>query len=171
MLTLPTQILTSSRYLGLLPSEIGSLRLVDWIPVDVAAAVMVDLAGLPTESSGLKPHRDALPSVYHVSSPGSITWKALAPVVMKRLGESVRVVAWGEWMEALRQSGRNAGTQGVLQNPALKLLDFLEALGQREEWPELSVERALEKSPSMARLEPKYVDWMNTWMDQWGFQV
>lgn len=132
---------------------------------------MVDLAGLSTGIGVLEAHRDDLPSVYHVSSPGSIEWKALAPIVVKRLGDSVKVVAWDEWMEALRQSGRNVGTQGVLQNPALKLLDFLEGLSQHAEWPELSVERTLEKSPSMAQLEPKYGDWMNIWMDQWGFQV
>ena len=183
VLTQPTKIVTSSRYLGLLPAEMGPIRMVDWIPVDVAAAVVVDVAGLPnpealssgstvpalSERSASNPNGKVSPPVYHVSSPTAIEWTALAPVVAKRLGDSVRMVSWGEWMEALRRSSRNVpGAKGVLQNPALKLLDFLESLSQGAEWPRLAVDRALEKSSSMARLEPNYCDWMNTWMDQWG---
>ncbi|KAK8023365.1 nrps-like enzyme protein [Apiospora marii] len=180
------KILTSSRYLGLLPAEMGPIRLIDWIPVDVAASVMADLAGLATPAEDLgsgttvpaksegggvpNANGHAPPSVYHVSSPAAVEWTALAPVVARRLGASVRMVSWGEWMDALRRSGRHVpGAKGALQNPALKLLDFLESLSRGAEWPSLAVERALEKSPAMARLEPEYCGWINTWMDQWGF--
>lgn len=174
-----------------MPSTLGLPGPVAWVPVDLVANVLVEVAGVAPHkavnrsngvgkgvtnsvTNGVTAGGKSPVPVYHVVSPTGVAWEALAPGVAARLGASTRIVPWGEWMDTLRHSVRNAqGAQSAAHNPALKLMDFLEMLDQEigsgQQRPALEVKETLKATPTLAQLKPAYGDWMGTWMEQWGF--
>ncbi|KAF2146409.1 uncharacterized protein K452DRAFT_264205 [Aplosporella prunicola CBS 121167] len=171
---LPT-IIASSKYLGVLPSTLGPLSRVDWIPVDILADVIVELSGAADDGRTVAiVSRNAAaiePAVYHAVNPNAIDWASLVPSVAKHLGESITIVEWDQWMDALRKSTLGAtATVSLKQNPALKLLDFFESWGtadEAEEWPVLETAETAKKSTKMAELQPVSEEWMELWLRQW----
>ena len=140
---------------------------VDWIPVDLLSSMVVQLATASNGDAGKL-------NVYHAVNPQGIDWSALVPAVAKRLGKSVKLVSWAEWVELLRDSARAGSTAASLkQNPALKLVDYFEseakAAARGEKWPVLQTKETVKKSQTMAELQPVSEAWMGQWMDQWGF--
>ncbi|KAJ5430722.1 Male sterility NAD-binding [Penicillium cf. griseofulvum] len=165
-------LIASSKYLGVLPSTLGSLSRVDWIPVDLLADILVQLAGAATDgSSSATAH--TLP-VYHAVNPNAVDWASLVPTVAKHLGPSVKIVSWAEWMDALRNSRGSATTAVSLkQNPALKLFDFFDSVAKAAEkgegWPSFETKETLKKSPGMAEVKAVSEEWMELWLKQWKF--
>ncbi|KAK2612056.1 hypothetical protein QQS21_001905 [Conoideocrella luteorostrata] len=153
---IPT-LIASSKYLGVLPSSLGPMDRLDWIPVDLLADILVELVGAAGSSSSSEKvaeanHADSVgvvatpkingnstaavadadthsPVYYHAVNPNAVEWASLVPAVVKHLGGPIKVVSWAEWMGALRVSARGvATTTSLTHNPALKLMDFFESL-------------------------------------------
>ncbi|MCJ1387732.1 hypothetical protein MMC18_000575 [Xylographa bjoerkii] len=180
---IPT-IIASSKYLGVLPSTLGSMGRVDWIPVDILADIIVELAGVGEPVNGVSKaysngshSDDTLPTsslpVYHAVNPKATHWAKLVPTVSKYIGPSVKVVSWGEWVEALRNSKHDATAANLKQNPALKLLDFFESMERAakmgKQMPVLETKVSARRSRTMASLEPVSEEWMEIWLKQWVF--
>ncbi|KAJ5654232.1 Male sterilityNAD-binding [Penicillium lividum] len=179
----PTMI-ASSKYLGVLPSTLGSLSRVDWIPVDLLADILVQLSGAASDATNgfvginsvgvaTKGTTHTFP-VYHAVNPNAVEWASLVPTVAKHLGQSVKVVSWAEWVDALRNSRSTAtAVLSLAQNPALKLFDFFDSVAKAgekgEEWPVLETKETLKKSPRLAEVKPVSEEWMKLWLDQWKF--
>ncbi|KAJ5746276.1 Male sterility NAD-binding [Penicillium odoratum] len=179
----PTMI-ASSKYLGVLPSTLGSLSKVDWIPVDLLADILVQLSGATSNSThgfvgidsvgaASKSATNTFP-VYHAVNPNAVEWASLVPIVAKHLGQSVKIVSWAEWVDALRNSRSTAtAVLSLAQNPALKLFDFFDSLAKAgekgEEWPVLETKETLKRSPRLAEVKPVSEEWMKLWLDQWKF--
>ena len=83
--------------LGMLPFSLGPLDVVDWIPVDAAAQIIVEL--LPNQrlfpnnqpigsvnGSPTNAEDEVEPLVYHVINPCTRTWSDLLPTVRSNLG-------------------------------------------------------------------------------------
>nr|AIT18914.1 chitinase [Hirsutella thompsonii] len=130
------RLLLSSRYLGVIPDNLGRHEAIDWIPIDVLAKVLVDLAfDIGTRSSF---------QLYHAVNPNTTTWSTLLPSILRAINDdrahslsrSISPVTMAEWVERLRASGSQdlEGNEGETdeQNPALKLLDFFENIFERE---------------------------------------
>lgn len=159
---------------------------VDWIPVNILADIIVELAGAAEShttdgASGMDANgthtASGLPTttvpVYHAVNPKAIDWAELVPTITKYLGQSVKVVSWGEWMDALQNSMHDATVANLKQNPALKLLDFFQSIDEvvkrGERWPVMETRASARKSPTMASLEPVGEEWMKLWLRQWKF--
>ena len=144
---------------------------VDWIPVDILADIIVDLAGINVVANEAKPQPTV--RVYHAVNPKDIKWDTLLPTVVGHLGSSTRVVTWDEWVDALRESQVNASLADLKHNPGLKLLEFFESLRVDEKQPTrelvLDVELSAAKSKTLASLEPVNADWFDLWLRQWGY--
>lgn len=156
--------------------------------MDLLADILVQLAGAATDgingvstadkaskgtTNGTSDTAHKLP-VYHAVNPNAVDWASLVPTVAKHLGESVNIVSWDEWVDALRNSrGSATAVQSLKQNPALKLFDFFDSVAQAakkgEEWPALETKETLKKSPRMAELKPVSEEWMDLWLEQWKF--
>ncbi|KAI0429011.1 L-aminoadipate-semialdehyde dehydrogenase [Xylaria sp. FL1042] len=163
---LPT-LIASSKYLGVLPSSLGPMSRVDWIPVDLLSEILVQLAVRDNQEGGAM-------QVYHAVNPKAIDWGVLAPSVARRLGGSIKIVSWAEWVESLRNSARGGMTTASLkQNPALKLLDYFESVtrtaAKGESWPVLETEETAKKSRVLAELLPVSEQWLDLWLQQWRF--
>ncbi|KAI1140871.1 male sterility protein-domain-containing protein [Hypoxylon sp. FL0543] len=154
---LPSLVI-SSLNLGCLPDSLGGqFSEVDWVPSDLLADVVVDLAIHPRSDAG---------------SGASIT-----SVAQERLNRSIEVVSPTTWLTRLQETVAKAaqGDGGNLasaaaSNPAIKLLSFysdgLWTRGAPQTQP-MSVERALEASQSLRGMPPVGLEWMRKWVEEW----
>jgi thioester reductase-like protein len=158
-------LLKSSKHLGKLPSSLGPLDVVDWIPVDMLARGIVELA---TNSIGSK---DNGATVYHAVSPQRTSWTKLLPTVARCLEPSreIQTVSLKEWVNALRESASK--TEDVENIPAIKILDFFEGLPSEsgQEPILLDTKNTVNVSSTLASLGPLKEEWMENWMKQWAF--
>ena len=98
-------------------------------------------------------------------NPVSTTWDALTATVLSSLPPDTTLVDWESWVATLRDSAERSE---VSQLPGLKLLDFYAGLGEQWKVPELSVEQAKERSPTMRGIGAVSNEWMKIWLEQWG---
>ncbi|KAI1213865.1 uncharacterized protein F4807DRAFT_203056 [Annulohypoxylon truncatum] len=153
-------LIASSKYLGKLPSSIGRMEAVDWIPVDILGKGIVELAiqspDIPTAGA----------TVYHAVNPQRTSWAILVATVARYLG--LKTISWDEWIRTLRESAPK--TEDLSRNPAIKILEFFESLtSQGEESIVLDTRETTRVSQTLASLKPVHEEWMENWMRQWSF--
>ncbi|KAL9596858.1 MAG: hypothetical protein Q9219_005528 [cf. Caloplaca sp. 3 TL-2023] len=154
-------LITSSKYLGLIPESMGYLDHVDWIPVDLVTDIIGELAFVPE-----------VERVYHIVNPQRTTWQSLLPTILQHLDpQGIEVTAFEHWLRELQKSAGRV--EDVERNPAVKLLPFFADVekGMREgKKPVVLDTKCAEKSSQILRtLKPTGQEWMGQWMRQWGF--
>ncbi|RYP15960.1 hypothetical protein DL765_005400 [Monosporascus sp. GIB2] len=157
-------LIASSKYIGKLPASLGRMETIDWIPVDVLAQCIVELATSPTDGEG------AGATVFHAVNPKHTAWADLLPAVARCLdpAKGIETVPLEEWVDALRESSSETGD--VDQNPAIKILDFYSNLVHKSATPVLlDTKRAGGLSKTLERLEPIQEAWIENLMRQWAF--
>ncbi|KAK7962758.1 NRPS-like protein biosynthetic cluster [Apiospora aurea] len=186
---LPSLVI-SSFHLGCLPSDLGPrFSQVDWMPSDLAADTVVDLAvagadiSSPTaateasETSGSS--SGSIAQVFNLRNPHTTTWAALIPslqdVARQHLGRALDVVPPTLWLQRLEESSqhqvadRAAETASVASNPAIKLFTFyrdgLWADGPTAE--PMSVECSVKASGTLRDMPAIQVDWVRRWVKDW----
>jgi thioester reductase-like protein len=174
-------LLASSKYLGLLPDSLGAMNTVSWVPVDILAKVIVQLMdvtyGLVGETGNLSIEE---PAVYNLVNPQISVWSDLIKTVQEGLGGplNIKVVSFGEWVEALARSTNDNHGFVVETNPATKLLDFFRLISRDShqltsekgnEKLEYQVERLKKDSSEAAQLGPVSPEWVKIWLKQWAF--
>ncbi|KAM5346106.1 hypothetical protein ACJ41O_009111 [Fusarium nematophilum] len=160
-------LVDSCKKLGLVPKSLGALSRIDWIPINVLAEIVVELVDHAEDAEGAR--------VYNLVNPSARDWSDIYPVIQRLLyearGETVEVVDYTEWVEALRESAAHAKTdENVEQNPALKLLEFfvsLQKLDNKIDEPIISTQKAERHSPTLRTCGPVTEEWMELWMRQW----
>mgnify|MGYP005990394527 CR=1 FL=1 len=161
-----------------MPKDLGSATNLDWIPVDLLAEIVGDLA---------KPHKRQRASgvFYNIVNPKTTNWQTVVPVIKSRLEKSlsanVSIVTFQDWVELLRKSERKIVRQAQASHDVaatraqtgLKLISFLEGLGALDEEPAEPVRWASENISSastvFANLEAVSEAWCQIWMSQWGY--
>ena len=135
-----------------------------WIPVDLAAKSIVELAFS---------HLETLASFhyYNLTNPHPSSWSTLVPAVQGRLSlkdqdHPVGVVSLKTWVKRLGDS--SAGTEDVSANPGIKLLDFYKGL-QVGDFTCLETSEAERRSTTLKNMKPVGEEWMELWLRQWGF--
>ena len=150
-------LVISSLHVGAFPDSLGpSLGKIDWVPIDLLAEVLVDLAlstrdqySEETESSILSTHRKMQPrraSVFHPLNPHPSTWEAVRSALTWELSISsvtknnqpLKAITLSSWLAKVRKDIEStAGSHNALKdeedlaaylraNPAVKLLSFYE---------------------------------------------
>lgn len=176
-------LVASSRHLGLLPSDLGSMDVVDWVPVDLLANIMTEL--LLGDAHRAISAKNA--QLYNLVNPKPTAWSSVLPAVQVSLGGSdkVKIVPLAEWFAALEKSSNDNFGFGVEQNPAVKLLEFFRSLAgesratenrsaghggkEREVVSRYDVSRLLKDSNEAAKLPMMSEEWLKMWMKQWAF--
>ncbi|KAL4941645.1 hypothetical protein BDV06DRAFT_235965 [Aspergillus oleicola] len=94
-----------------------------WLPVDIVAHAVLDLAGLnDTSVSGsatLRQFSHDPHTVYHVQNARTFKWTEELLPALKKAGLDFEILPKREWVQRLRE-----GEQDPKKNPAIKLLDF-----------------------------------------------
>ncbi|XDG01089.1 hypothetical protein ABKA04_000704 [Annulohypoxylon sp. FPYF3050] len=173
---LPSLVL-SSLHIGCLPENLGPLFSdVDWVPLDLLADVVVDLAlWYDVEKSG-----NPTAKVFNVRNPNTTTWNTLLPAIKEatqssRLNRSLEVVTPSAWLSRLQESispaDGNDGVEVVTLNPAVKLLDFyregLWATDAAGSTQRMSINQALAASPALHNMPSIRPGWMQKWVVEW----
>ena len=178
-------VIASSKYLGKIPSSLGPMDRIDWIPVNIVSQILLELLrtteaetnwpmGRTIESKKVgesnRNDEQTSPTVYHVTNPHTIEWSDLLPCIHVHF-PGLAVVPLSEWVKSLRESTNHL--QDLSQNPAAKLLSFFENLEKKASEGvapvSLGMANAMGRSRTLATMEPVNTDWMKTWIQQWAF--
>ncbi|KAL1792436.1 hypothetical protein ACET3X_008943 [Alternaria dauci] len=161
---LPT-IVHTSKVIKKLPRTLGNMDRVDWVPMDVAAGTVIDIANathLESESA----------QVYHLANPHTTTWRKLYPVIQEYYSgdnsASMEIVDYSDWVDELASIPQTK--ENAEHVPGLKLLDFYESLRMKGMGlPTLQTRRA--EAASSTLREGKVVDRevLEKWLQQWAF--
>lgn len=155
-------LLASSAHLGLLPDSLGPSDDIDWVPVDVVAQGITDIALAGTSNAAGRA------AVYHIANASTIPWRQVSPTVLEHMSENrnVKMVSLQEWAKALRES--ESTTQDVSTNPAIKLLEFYEEMASPEpRLTNLKVRNVLDVSPALKSVGAVQKQWMAKWLKEW----
>lgn len=110
-------------------------KIVDWIPVDVAAATITDVL-LSSHSSGTgQPEEENKYSVHNIVNPNSIEWGELVEMLQacrqaSGSGGRMEEVLMTEWVSRLSTISSSVTPDEL---PALKLLHFFENMAETRE--------------------------------------
>ncbi|KAG2030868.1 hypothetical protein BDR03DRAFT_973938 [Suillus americanus] len=133
-------MIRSGLSLGALPNRANASLTVNWLPVDVAAASMVEMFDSP-------------PGVYHLTHPSPVSWT----VPMQEAARTINVplVPYTQWLASLEKQASSQTGETLQNNPALRLLDFFRYTTRRRNLtenflePELSCAKAMQESPTL----------------------
>lgn len=90
----------------------------NWLPVDLTAATVLDIAGFNSEDSKNEFLHDPA-VVFHVQNPRCFHWTEDLLPALRSAGLQFRTVNQREWVRMLRESNPDP-----VANPTIKLLDF-----------------------------------------------
>ncbi|EFX04332.1 nonribosomal peptide synthetase [Grosmannia clavigera kw1407] len=159
-------VIASSVFLGVLPDSLGVLA-VDWVPSEDAAEVIIELvAGDNLQGS----------HYYNLVNPTVRTWASIVPHIQQFYGDRIKeVVSLKDWVTRLEESSRrnNSSTpEAVAANPAVKLVDRLQAMVTAAEagWKQatFALEQTSERSATMRNMEPVTGELVAEWCRQWS---
>lgn len=152
-------VLLSSAYLGCLPSSLGQLSVIDWIPVDIMTDVVADW--ICDQQQAWAKNYGCL--VRHGVNPSKIAWSQMLPHLKAKMG--LPDVPLRKWLEQVAADN----TASLDQNPALRLLDFFEALGDiYDRGGELDTILSTQASATLKNLQPVNMALVDTWLQQVG---
>ncbi|KAF9768315.1 hypothetical protein IL306_014406 [Fusarium sp. DS 682] len=133
---------------------------VQWVPVDVVAATMVDLLHIGYHDAH-EPH-----PVYHIDNPVGQPWKAMSQVLAASLNiPPQRIVPFHRWVKLVRQSPLPTDSW----NPAARLIDFLDSNFERMSCGGLILDTSKSQahSPSLAAQGPVTAEVATRYITKW----
>lgn len=166
---------------GYLPDSLGSqFSVIDWLPADLLAEILVDLVE-PQAESGSQETGHA--RVYNLRNPYTTTWNQLLPPIVdaaKTLlgpGRAPEVVAPAMWLEQLDEAAAKDTGDGATTNPAIKLIEFYRnylwgaelagTAGGLQKMPLMNVEQASARSATLRETEAISPQWVQKWVAEW----
>ncbi|OOF90104.1 hypothetical protein ASPCADRAFT_179722 [Aspergillus carbonarius ITEM 5010] len=175
-------LVRSSLYVGAVPEDLNSLGRVDWVPVDLVAGVVTELAIGGCEGVGRE--RDG-GEVFHVVNLNPVEWGDVREVVRGELERytrgreevevEVEVVSFEEWVgrvrgvvEGVEGRGKEEMRTVMERNPAGKLLGFFEnAVADRGMSRGFETRRTAERSERLRAVEGVKEEWVRKWVREW----
>ncbi|GJC82972.1 non-canonical non-ribosomal peptide synthetase FUB8 [Colletotrichum liriopes] len=160
---LPT-IIASSKYLGVLPKDLGAMTTVNWTPIEGIANLILEVSGIATPVP-----LQNVNGYFHGVNPRTVPWEKLAEAVKSYYGDNIKkLVPFKEWVQALEESA--SSTDDMDKNPGIKLLDFYQGLASAGgQGVELSMERTTKSSKTMREMQAVTPELMQNWCRQWAF--
>ena len=181
----PSMIISSVQ-IGALPDSLGpTFDRIDWIPIDLLADILIELALKRGQSAAScttpeTHHAD----VYHPLNSHTTTWTELRAIVVHELSSQTKrpmeTLPLRTWIAKVRnkaestanssENADNVDLEVALQsNPAAKLLDFFEGLVASEKVSsnQLDFSETIKRSKSMQELEPIKDQWVRKWIREW----
>lgn len=171
-------LVRSSAALRALPQDLGPADGVDWVPVEYAAAVILDLShelfarDQSTTTTSKRHDMSSManhgPRFFNLVNPHQTAWSTLLPAVIKHLPADTQCVSFTAWVDKLK------GSPTCDTVPATKLLAWFEYLQDRAvrfpraKPPSYDTTNAVKASPTLATIPAVTLDWMELWCRQWG---
>lgn len=158
-------LIATSKSLGYLPASLGSMDNVNWVPVDIVAAAVLDIVLKPSVESN-----QAL--VFNLTNPSTVSFSQLLPAILQHLQMSAgAVIPLGDWISKLQLLDSTDPTN-LIRYPALRILHFYEQINQVNKAganPGFATERAAGVSKALGTLGPITSAMLERWMESWDF--
>lgn len=163
-------LLLTSKELKKLPRTLGRFEMIDWIPVDALADIILDLVHdacdgesktAVGESEGVK--------VFNLVNSKRSPFLSFVEGIREKLGAGVEIVEYEEWVSAVEEI-EQGDEQALERLPALKILGFFEGLkmDKGEDCIKFDTKNGMQSSPSMRNLPTITGELIKRWMSQWG---
>lgn len=168
-------LIATSRSLGKIPRSLGHHDTLDFVPVDLAARVVVDLA-MANLGGGL--------SCFNLVNHERTSWREMIPSIQNHFetgGKGRKTVHWhveevelDEWLAELVAIDNNDKiTAAEIDElyPAIKLLDFFQAMTDNSSKLVFATDKAVRHSETLRMGHVKAVDadMMEKWLKRWDF--
>ncbi|KAI4184413.1 MAG: hypothetical protein LQ346_006125 [Caloplaca aetnensis] len=183
-------LVLSSAHVGALPDSLGpSFSDMRWIPLDLAAGIIVEIATLKPQngySVSAKSGRPAArqPQIYHLVNPHPIAWSSIrlrvADTISRLTSSKLEIVDPRIWMAKVRKNlevrvldraaPKQQDTEMALQsNPAAKILDFYQQIMQPANGAVVGweIKETLRASKCLRDLPSIQEAWMDKWIEEW----
>ncbi|GAB7340817.1 hypothetical protein MBLNU457_7181t1 [Dothideomycetes sp. NU457] len=160
-------IVSSSKAIGKVPRNLGNMDTVDWVPVDAAAKVLLELSF--NTLAERKASKENL-SVYHLVNPKTEVWQNIVPIVQEYFDQThtrLEIVEYSDWLETLKKMPMSK--ENAARVPGLKLLDFYEGLAAPKGLPRLATDKTAAMSPTLENIGSVNREMMKLWLEQWDF--
>lgn len=176
-------LVLSSLHVGAVPDTVSpKLDRVDWVPVDLLAEVLVELALSDCSDSTAEAERTV--EVFHPHNLNLMPWnEAIRPVIADALagyaGKQIETVPLVDWIERVRRDLEGTGTGGSSDNelqvllerdPAAKLLGFFEGLADSasaEPDNVLETGKTAQRSERLRAVPGVKAEWVRKWVGKW----
>ena len=153
---------------GVLPERVSGSDACSWLPDDVLAESILNLAGLSGRE--MPPEKMVLRLMYNLVHPKPSSWANDFLPALKAAGLDFKMVKREEWIRKLVESKESAE-----QNPSLKLLGYWKERGEEQGEGAVSFEtKAAEEGSGSLReaekaLDERYVkDLLKAWREAWA---
>lgn len=140
-----------------------SYHVIDWIPVDTLASIIVDIA-----HSGHASHKSL---IFNLINPKDTEWRTFVQAIQNYFGKTkLKPISLPAWIDVLKEVDQDDAKQ-LATMPAVKILEFYElaALGASRERQMYATGNGIKCSKTMANLAPISPALMDTWLTQWNF--
>lgn len=169
-------LVKSSLQISAIPSTVGAtLDRIDWVPIDLLADVLPDLALRESQPSHI--------NVYHPLNLRPTTWSSIIATVADELsqlsdGKPMEFVDLPEWVQRVRQDTESSGgsqrkvdesdLQALLEkNPAAKLIKFFEGIVSVQSENILDTQGTAGVSEKLRSIEGIKGEWIRKWTREW----
>lgn len=159
-------LIASSVHMGILPDTLGAMDVIDWVPVEDMAGLVLDVAGIsaPKDVSSISGY-------YNAVNPTTALWQDIAATLMEYYsGRIEKIIPLEDWVSALQASDV---TTDPARNPAIKLIDSYESMLDRQKagiaHTDFDMERTMMVSSRMKNFGAINRDMVRNWCDQWNF--
>ncbi|KAH8689580.1 hypothetical protein BGW36DRAFT_352001 [Talaromyces proteolyticus] len=158
-------IIASSIQLGILPRDLGSLDVVEWMPVEDVASTVLEISGVTSQQPALD-----MTGYFNVVNPSPVHWAELTPAVREFYGQKgldLKLVSLAEWVKVVEESAEIGN-----RNPAIKLLEtFKSMIGKAgSASPQFALDRARMASSTFTQMDPITPEMVQRWCRQWNFE-
>ena len=177
------------------PRDLGVHDFVDWVPVDLCAQIVAEIARASVTSAATHSgenggkeagaNKDGTLKICHIANPRITTWSNLLDTIISAAFPAnavVSIVSFTEWVQRLKvrveaQGAGNGDEDDKLENlPAARLLPFLDAEaaaaakqpGKRK--ARLDTANAEAWSETLTAMEMVKGEWLGMWMQRWGLR-
>ncbi|PYH65836.1 acetyl-CoA synthetase-like protein [Aspergillus vadensis CBS 113365] len=171
-------LVQSSRHLQALPDTLGLMDRVDWVPVDLLAEVLVELALVgAADNHGCSSATGSPPAVqvYHPVNLQPQSWDLIRPVVADALfiknrdstGKTIETIPLREWVQSVRHDIEAASSR-FSADAENENLDFFQDL--ETEQTQLIVFESLhtaKMSKKLHEVEGVRPEWLRKWIAEW----
>ncbi|KAI4831880.1 acetyl-CoA synthetase-like protein, partial [Aureobasidium sp. EXF-8845] len=167
-------IVASSKALGKIPRTLGNEDIVDWVPTDAAAKILLDIC-----ATRLQTQKKQKLDTFHLVNPQITHWKDLVPAVVdfysgllpsssSSSSSTMKIVEFEDWLHTLESLP--VTESNMKKVPGIKLLDFYKGLAREEgSLPRMDTHRTVEASGTLKGLGAVDRGLMVNWCKQWGF--
>lgn len=159
-------LIASSVHLGVLPDSIGPIDVVDWVPVEDIAGLVLDVAGVtaPVPVSDISGY-------FHGVNPSAINWAEVVQVLKDFYqGRVEKIIPIEDWVATLEKSSAVADAE---KNPAIKLIDTYQGMVDANRagigHVYFNMTRTVARSPTMKNLGPVNSELVRNWCEQWRY--